>query len=62
MTPKQRANKLRLMNPQNQQRALEKAAIEAAADPTNTEKAAYLAACQQIAANRPRTTTRKETH
>ena len=60
MTPKQRANKLRLMNPERQQRALDRAALEAAADPTNPEKAAYLAACQQIAANRPRTTTHNQ--
>jgi len=60
MTPKQRANKLRLMNPTNRQRALDKAIQEAADDPTNQQKADYLAACQQIEANRPRTTPNPE--
>jgi len=58
MTPKQRANKLRLMNPTNQKRALDKAIQEAAADPTNQEKADYLQACQII--YRPRTTPNPE--
>jgi len=46
------------MNPTNQKRALDKAIQEAAADPTNQEKADYLQACQII--YRPRTTPNPE--